>query len=73
MNTADITQPAPDTAIVKASKVMSTGNTLWLIFSMLKEEGQWKIQGITIQETGVTSLVSANEYFPIVLDNRMTC
>lgn len=71
VNPADITQPAPDTAIVKASKVMSTGNTLWLIFSMLKEEGQWKIQGITIQETGVTTLVSAS-YFPIVPGNRMT-
>lgn len=70
VNTADITQPAPDTAIVKASKVMSTGNTLWLIFSMLKEEGEWRIQGITIQETGLTSLVTAS-YYPIVPGNRM--
>jgi len=71
VNPADITQPAPDTAIVKTSKVMSTGNTLWLIFSMLKEQGQWKIQGITIQEAGVTSLVTAS-YYPIVPGNRMT-
>ena len=70
VNTADITQPAPDTAIVKASKVMSTGNTLWLIFSMLKEEGEWRIQGITIQETGLSSLVTAS-YYPIVPGNRM--
>ena len=71
VNTADITQPAPDTAIVKASKVMSTGNTLWLIFSMVKEESEWKIEAITIQETGVTSFTTAS-YFPIVPGDRMT-
>lgn len=71
VNPADITQPAPDTAIVKASKVMSTGNALWLIFSMLKAEGEWKIEAITIQETGVTSFISAS-YFPIVPGDRMT-
>ena len=70
VNPADITQPSPDTAIVKASKVMSTGNALWLIFSMLKEEGEWKIQGIDIEEPGITSLISAN-YFPIVPGDRM--
>lgn len=70
VNPADITQPSPDTAIVKASKVMSTGNTLWLIFSMLKEESEWKIQGIEIQETGVSTVITAN-YFPIVPGDRM--
>lgn len=71
VNPADITQPAPDTAIVKASKVMSTGNALWLIFSMVKEESEWKIEAITIQETGVTSFTTAS-YFPIVPGDRMT-
>jgi len=70
VNPADITQPAPDTAIVKASKVMSSGTTLWLIFSMLKEEGAWKIQSINIEEISLSSLITAN-YFPIVPGNRM--
>jgi len=70
VNPADINQVAPDAAIVRASKVMSNGTTLWLVFTMVQDQGVWFIEAIDLEESGAVAFNSAN-YFPIVPGSSM--
>ncbi len=62
----NITQTSLDKAIVRASKVMTTGKTLWLVFAMVREQGVWYIDGITVEETGTEGAFVVQRYYPIV-------
>ena len=68
---ANINQTAPNAAIVRASKVMSTGKTLWLIFAMVRDQGVWLIEGISTEETGTAGAFVTKRYFPITVDSSM--
>ncbi|HNX77606.1 MAG TPA: Ig domain-containing protein [Candidatus Rifleibacterium sp.] len=68
---ANINQTAPNAAIVRASKVMSTGKTLWLVFAMVRDQGVWLIEGISVEETGTAGAFVTQRYFPIAAGSSM--
>ncbi|MBU1105482.1 MAG: hypothetical protein KKB51_02345 [Candidatus Riflebacteria bacterium] len=45
-----ITQPSEDVAFVKASYLLSSGEYLWLTFSMVRDQGRWMIDDIEITD-----------------------
>lgn len=69
INPADISQPSPDIAFVKASRA-TAGGTLWLSFALVREQGVWYIETVDVIESGSTSFVAAT-YYPIVPGSSM--
>lgn len=67
VNEADIEQPTDTIATVKAYYNLSSGQPLWLTFTLVKENGIWMIETMVMGDTsssGPTSL-QASTYFPI--------
>ncbi len=69
VNESDIIQPTSSLAQVKAYYKLSNGQPLWLSFVLVKENGVWLIEGITMGDahssSGPTHFTTAT-YFPVI-------
>ncbi|MEW6711544.1 MAG: hypothetical protein AB1403_17105 [Candidatus Riflebacteria bacterium] len=67
VNDSDIVQPTDTLATVKAYYKLSNGQPLYLTFALVKENGVWTIETITLSNTiDYSSGFVPSTYFPIV-------
>ncbi|GAB4267968.1 MAG: hypothetical protein Kow0029_02910 [Candidatus Rifleibacteriota bacterium] len=68
VNSSDIVQPTETNAIVKAFYILRSGQPLWITFMLVKENGVWMIETVSLGDTNSSGPINfqVSNYFPII-------